>query len=198
MESQAFELIVITPEKDYPGETGWVNRLFSEGLAILHLRKPGWTTESLLQYLEQVGEQFHERVMLHGDPAILEKVKLRGIHYPLNALPVQNQGYSLSCSTHAWNELEAVSGKVDYAFISPFFDSISKSGYGADKVLKVIPAQTDRRKAVALGGIHQGNIQEVQRMGLRGAAVLGAVWQADDPLQAYRQLRRVLVEHTKI
>lgn len=189
MERQAFELMVITPEKDYPAETRWLNRLFSEGLATLHLRKPDQTGEELLEYLMRIEEQYHKRIMLHGDSAVGEKLSLKGIHYPVAALPAHKPGYRVSCSTHNWQELEEVSSKIDYAFISPFFDSISKSGYRANKGLMKIPGHGDRHKAVALGGIHDGNIQEIQALGLKGAALLGAIWQTDDPLEAYRKLR---------
>lgn len=198
MESQAFELMVITPEKDYPDETRWLNRLFNEGLATLHLRKPGRRRDSLLEYLDKVEKQFYNRIMLHGDPAVGEELSLKGTHYPVAALPAHKPAYSISCSTHNWQELEKVSPKISYAFISPFFDSISKSGYRANERLMKIPEHADRHKAVALGGIHAGNIQEVQVLALKGAAVLGTIWQAEDPLKAYRQLQKVLVQHTKI
>lgn len=189
MEARPFELLVITPERDYPEEARWLNRLFSEGLATLHLRKPGRTGEELLQYIMKVEAQYHNRIMLHGDPAIGQKKELKGIHYPAAALPAIKPGHHVSCSVHSWEELQEISTNVDYAFISPFFDSISKSGYKANTRLRTIPEQADRYKAMALGGIYRGNIREVQALGLGGAAVLGAIWQAENPLEAFRQLK---------
>lgn len=194
MDRKGFELMVLTAEEDYPDETAWLNRLFREGLGTLHLRKPGWSAERLLSYLAKVEEQFHERVVLHGDPAIVERIKLKGIHYPLVKLPTHKPGYSLSCSTHSWQELQEISGKVDYAFISPFFDSFSKRGYKANRDLKAIPEGVDKSKAVALGGIHAANIREVKALGLKGGAVLGTIWQTEDPLAAYRKLKEQTAE----
>lgn len=188
MDARAFELMLITPEGDYPEESSWVNRLFGEGLGTLHLRKPGWEAERLLRYLDKIDPHFHSRIMLHHDPTLLDITALKGFHYRCTDLPTQKPDWMLSCSTHSWQEFMQVSKEVDYAFISPFFDSISKEGYRANGSLKAIPEQADKRKAVALGGINAGNMEQLRRLGLKGAAVLGTIWQAADPLEAYRKL----------
>ena len=78
--------------------------------------------------------------------------------------------------------MQQYAGRVDYLFISPLFDSISKPGYrsGLD------PEETFSRLAhhagrvVALGGISSDTMTQVERLGFDGAAVLGAVWSVDE------------------
>lgn len=215
MDARAFELLVITPEEEFPEETGWVNRLFAEGLGTLHLRKPRWDADRLMAYLNEIDKCFHSRIMLHdyfgyhpGRPKTvqLREFSLKGRHYPYVEFLAQNETIEsyepgkpyepdklkdegmLSCSTHSWQEFMQVSKGIDYAFISPFFDSISKEGYTANKGLQMVPEQVAKSKAVALGGIFEGNIDQLLRLEFKGAAVLGAVWQAANPLMAYRKL----------
>lgn len=84
-----------------------------------------------------------------------------------------------SCSAHSWEEVRRWGDAVDYLFLSPLFDSISKKGYKAS----VEPREAARELAVsrscrivALGGIAPGNIVCTATLGFDGAAVLGALW----------------------
>jgi thiamine-phosphate pyrophosphorylase len=84
---------------------------------------------------------------------------------------------------------------LDYCFLSPVFDSISKSGYtsagflaaekrqGLERALKEAPLPV-----LALGGVGPGCLGELRAAGFAGAAVLGAVWGQEDVVGAYRRL----------
>ena len=185
----AFELMVITPEGDLSEEIEWVNKLFAAGLETLHLRKPGWNNQRLQAYLKAVAPQFHNRIMLHYREELTKTFKLKGIHYQCENLPVRRRNYRVSCGAHSWQEFLEVSAVVDYAFVSPFFNSISKQGYRANEELMEIPQEVERGKAVALGGIDSGNIHYAREQSMKGAAVLGTVWQSDNPLKAFLELK---------
>jgi thiamine-phosphate pyrophosphorylase len=47
-------------------------------------------------------------------------------------------------------------------------------------------------KVIALGGINEDNIQLVKQAGFSGAAVLGAIWQADDPVTAFLNINAIV------
>ena len=189
-EAAPFRLLVITPEGPYPQEAQWVNRLFENGLETLHLRKPGWNEQQLRAFLGQVEECHHPQIMLHGSASLLSKVRVKGVHFQQHTLPQAKPAYSVSCSVHTWQELLLLEERVDYAFVSPFFNSISKKGYAANPSLQVVPSHARRQKAVALGGIDCNTIEKVRGMGIGGAAILGAVWQTADPLAAYLRCRK--------
>lgn len=184
-----FRLLVITPEGLYPQETLWVKRLFEQGLETLHLRKPGWPKEQLIQYLEEIDEDLHTRVMVHYEPLLLEHFKLKGVHYPLPTLPYVKPVHKVSCPVHSWDEFSAAEERVDYALLSPFFSSISKKGYAANKQLHVPPAGARLQKVVALGGIAEDKIDTLKQLEVGGAALLGAVWQTADPLAAFLRIQ---------
>jgi len=89
---------------------------------------------------------------------------------------------------------------LDYCFLSPVYDSISKAGYRAAGFLA--PGEGRRRRlaaalgrspvpVLALGGVGPGKLAELRDAGFAGAAVLGAVWRAGgggDVVAAYRGL----------
>lgn len=192
MASSTFRLLVITPEGSYPQETRWVSRLFESGLETLHLRKPGWEAGQLLAYLQQLDACWHPQIMVHYQAAVRDYVPVKGVHFQQHTLPKVKPDYTVSCPVHAWQEFVAIEAQVDYALLSPFSNSISKKGYAANPALPAVPVQARRQKAVALGGIDNSNITAVQQLGLGGAAVLGAVWQAADPLAAYLNIHNKL------
>lgn len=187
-EAAPFRLLVITPEGTYRQEISWVNRLFENGLQTLHLRKPGWTREQLSLYLEALDKALHTRVMVHHEASLLKDFGLKGVHGHLAALPQDKADYMVSCPVHSWQEFMSVEKRVNYALVSPFFNSISKKGYAANEQLHELPLKAGLQKAVALGGITERNIQVLRQKGLGGAALLGAIWQGSDPLTAFLQI----------
>ena len=70
---------------------------------------------------------------------------------------------------------------LDYCFLSPIFDSVSKIGYEmafseADLRQKRAEGVIDS-KIFALSGVTLDNVQVVESLGFGGCAVLGYLWQ---------------------
>ena len=80
----------------------------------------------------------------------------------------------------------------EYSFISPVFPSISKKGYGENStILNDIKKRTRSNvKLIALGGINENNINEVFESELDGVALLGAIWENDEPLNVFKKCRQ--------
>ena len=93
----------------------------------------------------------------------------------------QQSGYSYSTSVHSLEAYNALPVHFSYAFLGPVFDSISKPGYEAVSFdfskKEELPV-----KLVGLGGIGAGNVKQVLEMGFDGAALLGAIWNSEDPI----------------
>jgi thiamine-phosphate pyrophosphorylase len=175
------ELIVITSERMLEHEEAAIDRLFAGGLATLHLRKPEATAHALQEMLEKINCRYHDRIVLHDHFALASLYKLKGVHLNRrNPDPPADRGLTVSKSCHALNELEA-SERYDYVFLSPVFDSISKSGYRKAFTEKELIAARDNRlicpKVYALGGVSRKEIPQAARYGFGGVAVLGALWE---------------------
>jgi thiamine-phosphate pyrophosphorylase len=172
--------IVITAEHLFDGEADALNALFGRGMEILHLRKPASTEIGLKNLLEQIDNRFHKRIVLHDHFSLINTFHLGGIH--LNSRNRQRPAH-VSCpvsrSCHSIKELENTAG-YDYVFLSPVFDSISKTGYTraftSEDLFNAKSAGLINKQVVALGGINAENISIAQEFGFGGIAVIGALW----------------------
>jgi thiamine-phosphate pyrophosphorylase len=192
MTERGFKLLVISPEGSFQEEVKWIHQLFEAGLSCFHLRKPGWSFQQLLKFAKQIDSCYQSKIMVHYEEALLKEGAFRGVHYRSEALPAIKPAFTVSCGLHSWEQLAEMENWLDYAFLSPFFRSISKEGYPANPALLNIPAGQKREKVVALGGIAAGNLAEIISHGLGGAAVLGSIWQSGHPLRAFKKLNELV------
>ena len=159
------------------------------------MRKPFFSEIDYENYLKKIDVKYLNRIVIYQNNSLVRKFPLRGVHYHLfhlfDSLKKLSYPHQISCSTstHSWKEFHQIQKKVNYAFISPFFDSFSKKNYIANKALWSIPRGIERKKAIALGGICKENVAKIQALEIGGAAVLGAVWQNSYPLDAFVQLQ---------
>ncbi len=193
------KLVVITPETTAPVETEMVNRLFEQGLERLHLRKKDFGIAAYHAYLQEVDPQYHNRISIHEQYDLILTYPALGIHCKNHALHDKTQmnhlvelhAPRLSASVHSWREVEENAYRLDYVFISPVFSSISKKGYTASpQLLRDFPEnRSGSSEIIGLGGITDSNISILHEIGFNGAAVLGFVWEATDPLAAFSLLQ---------
>ena len=93
-------------------------------------------------------------------------------------------------SLHSLQELQLGLSGMDYVFLSPIFDSISKQGYSAafEAEALAVALQTAKCPVIALGGISPQNIPIAASLGFSGVAALGSIWQGPDPVAEFRNL----------
>jgi thiamine-phosphate pyrophosphorylase len=202
------KLLVITPDKAVVNEFAIVNQLFYNGLERLHVRKPLFEHAAYKRYIEAIDPQYHNRVIIHGSFQLLEELGLGGIHLnssmrndkvllqSINSIPSS----LVSSSFHGWAELLEHDLPYQYVFISPVFNSISKEGYkagidlkGAMETKRTIAARQNVCPAIiGLGGVGVGQLKTLCDHGFDGAAMLGAIWLADDPVSTFREAKAVI------
>lgn len=174
-------LIVISTDTIYPDEGAVLNSLFHEGMPWLHLRKPFASEAALERLLQTIDASFYERIVLHEHFELLHTYPLKGIH-----LNKRNPDYtierpaSLSRSCHSLEEVTASVQTVDYVFLSPLFDSISKQGYKQafthEQLMQAKERQIIHDRVIGLGGLDETTIPQISAYGFGGVAVLGALW----------------------
>jgi thiamine-phosphate pyrophosphorylase len=200
--SLPFQLVLLTAPSAQPDEPRVLADLLAQGLSRLHLRKPGWSAAQLEALIQALPPPCYARIVLHAYPELVRQYRLGGLHLtgsqraaskrPPRLLP----GQTLSTSFHALAEIARSRRRYDYVFLSPIFDSISKEGYARNFDLgdlrRFFQAQAARPgyrpPVLALGGIEAPTIDLVRQVGFAGAAVLGAVWQAADPVAAWQRV----------
>lgn len=193
------KLIVITHPDMLPDEAAIINQLFANGLARLHVRKPGGTEVELRALLTQIDPHYRDRIALHQHHVLAELFGISGLHFTESNRLVQaeqhfkalkNGGFTISTSLHDPADLEKLSHRFDYAFLGPVFDSISKKGY---RSLLAADFKFEKHgfpgEVLAIGGIHTGNLKSAFSIGFDGAAALGTIWQ--NPENAVAQFRHL-------
>ena len=188
--------ITITSPEFLSGEAIFIDKLFSQGLDLLHLRKPEASLEAYNQLLIQIPEQWHSRIVLHEHFKLAEEYKLHGIHLNrrCSQVPDSFRG-SISCSCHTLGEVKKQKDSKDYVFLSPIFDSISKVGYHAafspTSLKQAAIEKVIDEKVIALGGITANNIPRVKEWHFGGVAFLGDIWKRMSDPQVDEYLKHI-------
>jgi thiamine monophosphate synthase len=198
MMTGTFLLAVITSPAYWEGEGDCLETLLEAGLEKLHIRKPQGGREGLL---DRLASRWSSRLVLHGARDALRLAEAYGIpqvhahwHQPWS---LEREGPRLSASLHSWKEVEQVPpGRLEYVFISPLFDSISKAGYPANGELLQRPAVAAPCRVIGLGGIDVHTIGQVIAQGWDGAAVLGYLWEKpEEALSRFVSLKEIIGSH---
>ena len=202
--------LLLTPPEFIPDEVQILEQLFEAGLTTLHVRKPNASLEQIEDFIRQFKPQYMKRLVLHSQYQLMAKYNIKGIHLTTHVWeelqeqgqlkeyirPVQRRGLTVSASVHKFEEILKMPSKLDYAFLSPFFDSISKPGYKAaispEVVEDFVFNNSKVPPIVALGGIEQNNIHSLKNKNIAGVALLGSVWQAPSPVEAFSEIQTAL------
>lgn len=176
------KLIAVTPSGFMEHEAERIVSLLErEGFWAVHLRKPGASRADCERLLDRLPESCMRRIVVHDHFDLCHAYPLMGIH--LNRRnPALPPGYAgqRSCSCHTLAQVSQKKPGMDYVFLSPIFDSISKSNYPSafsrDALQQAAACGIIDEKVVALGGVTIDKIEWLRQMGFGGAAMLGAVW----------------------
>lgn len=174
-------IVVITRPECFDGEVSLILRMFDMGLPLLHLRKPNVDVSQVEQMLDAIPVELRCRVVLHDNFELAAKYCVGGLHLnSRNPLPPADWCGRLSRSCHSLSELVDEEYDFDYQFLSPIFDSVSKSNYKAKFSAQVLQQALEdyviNPSVYALSGITLERLPHVMAMGFGGAAILGEVW----------------------
>ncbi|HEY6901824.1 MAG TPA: thiamine phosphate synthase [Puia sp.] len=185
-----FLLAVLTLPGTFSGEADQLEGLLDSGLTKLHVRKPEGVAEGLL---DRLAPRWSAQLVLHGSRGLAERYGIAQVH---GGRHLWDGRGAVSTSVHSWVELATLPAGLEYAFISPLFDSISKPGYRANSDLLERVKGTWPCLPVGLGGISAANIGEMLRTGWKGAAVLGWIWgEPDKAVSRFKELKKIIDEY---
>jgi thiamine-phosphate pyrophosphorylase len=203
------QLIVCSTPESFPDEQVIVRELMNEGLTTFHLRKPSYTKEQVRKWLKELREEDQRNIVIHSHWSLVEEFPLKGIHFGTQALHqcitdgweqmlksiVNGKPLTISTSVHHQEEIDKLPEQIDYVWLSPIFESISKSGYSSsysadqfDSWVKYL--QQKKIKAYALGGVTDKNLLNILQRGFNGAVFLGYVWQGMNGLQDIQLVKK--------
>lgn len=167
-----------------------IGQIFDDGLEIFHLRKKEFQEKEMRAFIEGIPQKYRGRIVLHSHYHLAAEYELKGIHVPADYAGGMPVG-ALSVSFHSTEEIQKFGMPFDYGFLSPVFNSISKEGYktrfNLDELRLFLNGR--REKIIALGGIDEDKTDIVRNLGFSGVALLGAIWQNENPVGKFKQIR---------
>jgi thiamine-phosphate pyrophosphorylase len=182
-----FLLAILSLPGGFAGEADTLEALLEAGVDRLHLRKPEMEVTELEALVKRLAPRWGERLVLHG-PRAVELAMWYGVPN-VHGVNGRERRLKVSMSVHSWEELGRLPAGLEYAFISPVFDSISKKGYNANASLLQRPSGELPCRPMALGGVGAATIGELLKAGWTGAAVLGWIW--EEPGAAVRRFEQL-------
>lgn len=197
-------LIVLTSEQEITNEATLLNQLFTNGLEVLHLRKPSFTVDGYRELLKGIDKKFYKRIMIHEHHELCVEFELRGVHIqeqPRIDLGNQLKTYvstlmsnefKVSSSFHEPEVLNDCSVDFDYYLLSPVFSSISKKGYEG----RGFDVNGINKDIVGMGGVNKTTIPEVFKLGYAGIGILGGIWNTENPIESFKEIKRHYEEET--
>ena len=177
-----FNLVIISEPGFFSGEAEALRRLLDGLECRVHLRKPGSAEEDMRRLVESLPEELRPRLTLQDHLQLATEYGVGGVH-PTSRFPEIPPCWRglVSRSCHSLDEVAACQD-ADYLFLSPIFDSISKSGYrSAFTDAQLRSASEIDGHVYALGGVRPENFPLLKEYGFGGAALLGHVWRDCSP-----------------
>lgn len=198
------KVIVISEPKEIENEIFILHQMFEEGLELFHIRKPKLSTSELKKYISRIDKKYHNRIVIHTHHELAATFHLRGIHltekhrtknffgtwFNMRLIRWKREEVSISTSLHQLQSLLDYNEEYEYVFLSPIFDSISKIGYknsfNPDSLKKTL--RDSRFKVIAMGGVDITKIEQVVDFGFDGFALLGGLWQSENPVVEFKNI----------
>jgi len=182
--------LVITPDELNPELLAHALVQWAGTVDAVLLRLRRWPDRHVYALARRLGE-------LQPRPALLVSERfdialaagLEGVHLREHSLPaasVRNAAPDLciGVSRHDAEGLSRTQG-ADYALMGPVYPTGSKPGHRGMGI-HALHALTQQSPVpiLALGGVHRQRVEECLQAGAHGVAVLSAVWQSRNPIEA--------------
>lgn len=204
------KLIVITPSNDVPDETSLVTKMFESGLMTLHLRKPKKSTNQMKEYIQEIPQHFHNRIVIHSHHKLALKFTLKGIHLSDTHLSKHwkywyvrlrlKLKFGQTSKSRSYSRLQQVYSleERDYSYflIGTMFNRMTGglySGYYEEGVLAA--NKNGGKHLVARGGTTLSSVDKAHALGFYGLAFNTYVWADKQPFEAFLKVLEAFKKH---
>jgi len=188
------KLVVVSSSEKFRSEIPMVIDLLNAGLETFHLRKSKFTTARLAEYIEQIPEKYHSRIIIHSHHKLALRYNLKGIHLSkthrkksaktflkLLWYKLRKPKLVITRSFHQIETMQSSRVKFNYAFLNPFFSKIdsSKNSFDVNKDFLAKSISNSRVPIYASGNITTQNYHLLKGMHLTGMALSKMIWKSN-------------------
>jgi thiamine-phosphate pyrophosphorylase len=159
---------------------------------------------ALARDLHALAREWGARLTLHGDPALAKEAGVDGVHLAAgsdaaSARQLLGAHALIGLSVHYAEEARGLDPAViDYLVAGPAYATASKPGYGPFLGMAGIGAicAATTIPVIAIGGITEHGIDDMETAGAAGVAVMGGVMRAADPGKEMASLIAALADES--
>ncbi|MCP4120851.1 MAG: thiamine phosphate synthase [Bacteroidetes bacterium] len=202
-------LIAFTYPGNHPKEAESLGEILSV-VDALHIRKvPAITEQEMRNLLDGFPGEYLSGIWIHDHYHLAELYSLGGVHLTREYLESNRltpeagiqkwnlKGVKASVTCSSMETLEILDKWADRIFIAPVFDSISKEGHTSKWNLDFwsVPKGLNA-EIIALGGVALDKLPLLIQKQFHGIAVLGALWQSNDPIELIKELKQACIAGT--
>jgi len=199
-------LIAFTYPENHPNEADNLDAILSV-VDALHVRKvPAITEQEMRNLLDGLPQEHLSKIWIHDHYHLAEVYRLGGMHLtreylnynwltPEAGIQKWNlKGIKASVTCSSMETLELLDRWADRIFVAPVFDSISKEGHTSKWDLRYwsVPKGLNA-EIIALGGVDMDKLPLLIQKQFHGIAVLGALWQSNDPIELIKELKQACI-----
>ncbi|OYX86285.1 MAG: thiamine phosphate synthase [Flavobacteriales bacterium 32-34-25] len=196
-------MIVISNPTAITNEIKTIHALFECGLELFHVRKPEFSAQEMKTFVNVIGLEYRNRLVLHSHHQLAEDLGMNRIHFTekdrtkANPIRVPNPDRVITTATHSIEDFNLLENYFDYTFLSPVYSSISKENYNPKiDLLNAIKDRTNfNTKLVALGGIEVQNIKKTLDAGFDDVALLGTIWNSKQPIKNFELCQQIVLSY---
>ena len=194
---------LITNPYDVTFETDIINRLFREGLDELHLRKPDYTKDDYMEFIERIDPEHHSKLVLHSYYTLVHNYDIRKIHlnynwrknpamrFFLNQAVLLGKKIRKSTTVNNYKSLYAAKPGIDELIMGPVFSKISNSINNQLVKTETLEKALSHSKVpvIGLGGVGADTLGFFKSVGFDGIALQSSIWRSMDPIKAFIEVR---------
>jgi thiamine-phosphate pyrophosphorylase len=197
------KLVVITNPYDVKNEIEIINRLFSEGLDELHIRKPKYDRVKMKKFIADIDSEYHSKLVLHTHYSLVNVFDIHKIHlghdwifnaatnFYLNTVILKGKKVLKSTTITDCKSLYKPIAGINEIMLGPVF---AKFTYFTDnQLIKTETLQKALRHSklpvTALGGVCSQNLEFFKNVGFKGAAMQSNIWKSMDPIESFIEVR---------
>jgi thiamine-phosphate pyrophosphorylase len=197
------KLSIITNPYEVKFESDIINRLFSEGLDELHVRKPEYDRADMKNFINAIDREYHHKLVLHSYYSLVNTFDIHKIHLGhdwifnsatdmyLNMVILKGKKVSRSMTITNCKSLYKPIAGINELMLGPVF---AKFTYNIDNQLI---STSDLEKGLrhsklpvtALGSVSTQTLEFFKNAGFKGAAMQSSIWKSSDPVGAFIEVR---------
>jgi len=200
------KLAVVTHPSNLDNEHQILERMIRHGLKYLHVRKPKFTRDQMIDYLNGFSDESLEKIIIHSHHSLALSMNLKGIHLTekhrdnsfgvwkkFNLFRIRHRNMYITTSLHKLKEINQSVERYNYVFFSPVFESISKEDHSPSYSLASIydALHHTKVKVFALGGVDDTQLTKCYDARFKGVALSGYLWNAEDPVKNFDRVKEL-------